>query len=131
MKIAKKTLTEIGEKLGLGKIQFDDIFRIGKPGSRNRPLFVRLLRTWDKKAIMRARGKLKDRKIFINDDLDEHERKINSTLITKLKELQTENAEIKGTIRFGVLTATLGDKHERYQVNEAGDVMQVVEEAIK
>jgi hypothetical protein len=66
-------LQELAKKLGLADLDFDYCQRIGKyfENSNNpRPLLVKLLRFRDKQKIFANKSKIREDRIFINDDLD-------------------------------------------------------------
>jgi hypothetical protein len=123
----EKIWTDLMESLQIGNIQFDDIYRLGKPGKPNRPLFVKLLRTWDKKTIMRSRIKLKGTKTFINDDMEKGERETNAILLSKLREVRQTAPNAKGFIRSGILTFKVGDELQKFQLDSEGTVVVATE----
>jgi len=106
----------LGEKLGI-EIDYDQAYRLGKPGTgKERPIFIRLLRTRDKLFIFSLRKKLKGTKIFINEDLDPEAREINSLLTRKWTELLKVNRNVKSYIRNSKLFVEDGTRRSVYSV---------------
>jgi len=91
-------ILDLSNKLGL-KIDYDHAFRLGKPSRANRPILLKLLRMKDKIEIIGSRRKLKGTGIYLNDDLNPEDRKTNSLLLQKMKELKTANPHARVAIK--------------------------------
>ena len=118
------SITELFTKIGVADVLFDDMYRIGKPGSKSRPLMIKLLRFWDKRKIIR--NKLKGTKVFINDDLGKEDKARNSILRNHLKTLQKQDKTKTGKIlRNGTLQVAENGSMKIYVVNESGLVVHL------
>lgn len=94
--------TDIVQKLGLKDIDCEDIRRLGLSNpSKVRPLLVKLVKMTDKIEIMKSRKMLKGTKVFIEDDLNIEERKLNARLREKFKDLRKDDPTITGFVRNG------------------------------
>jgi hypothetical protein len=63
------------------KVDFDECFRIGKPGGgKVRPILLKMLRIRDKRMILSHAKNLKGSKIYINEDLTKEQRIANAIL---------------------------------------------------
>jgi len=116
-------ITNLGSKLGM-VFDFDHAFRLGKNKGTGRPILIRLMRTRDKFRIFENRSKLKGTNIYINEDLTESERKKNSLLLKKAKELRQSNPYSKTIIRTGKLIFNDSIRKVIYTVNANGELQE-------
>uniref|UniRef100_A0A8D8VZW6 Uncharacterized protein n=2 Tax=Cacopsylla melanoneura TaxID=428564 RepID=A0A8D8VZW6_9HEMI len=65
----------------------DDYMRIGRPKQGgNRPILLKLMTQWKKREILKATGKLKNTKIFVEDDLTKEEVEEKKGLVEDMME---------------------------------------------
>lgn len=115
---------DVFEKMSIHGVEVDDIYRIGKKknNGKPRPILVKLLRSYQKKNIMREKKQLKGAKIYINDDLTFDERKVEKALRDKYRDMAKDNKDCRMGIRNGKMTVwKSGAKFAEYMV--VGDVV--------
>jgi len=117
------SIKEISTKLGF-PIDYDHAFRLGKRGQPNRPILLKFLRMKDKLQVLGEKKKLRDNNIFLNEDLSQEERKVNSILLGKRKELKTSYPHAKTTIRAGKLLFDDSVRKITYGVDEQGRIIE-------
>jgi len=115
----KKIIEELSGKLKLDVIDYDDCYRIGKPGNANRPLLIKCLRKNDKYKILSKTKELKGSKIYINHDLTKAQATKEKQLRDHLKVLKQTNPELRGVVYNGILTTfDKNNKSKKYNVRE-------------
>lgn len=108
-----KTIEELTNAMGIPDLDFDDAYRLGKPGNSAkgpRPVLLRLMKTRDKRTVFNNKKKLQTtppgpfEKVYIHEDQSVEERKIaKSDLRRKLKELKQADQQLTGSIRHNTL----------------------------
>ena len=111
---------------------FDDAFRLGKPGSGRRPVLLRLLRTRDKFTLFNAKKLLrleKDGKfanVYINEDKSKEEKEQEYELRRKVKDMQLTDPEFRGSIRGKSLHIRKGNTIVyRFKWENKGNIVEV------
>ncbi|CAL8127726.1 unnamed protein product [Orchesella dallaii] len=103
-----KCVEHLCNKMGLQEVLIDNVFRLGKKSSgatkRPRRIFVKLVRMVDKKSMIMAAKKMRNEKIFINDDLNAAERETGKILRDKFRALKRTEPDIRRLIRGDTMT---------------------------
>lgn len=104
----EKAVEGVFAKLGLKKVDIDDVTRIGKRDKADRPILVKLLKQKDVRAIMTEKRKLGKEKIYIERDLPEEDRTAAFELRKKFKEIKAKDGSLTSSIRTNTLTVWKG-----------------------
>jgi DNA repair exonuclease SbcCD ATPase subunit len=111
-------IKELANLLRLPAIDYADAYRVGRMiNNKPRPLIVKLVRFKEKIDILKSKRHLKGTYVFINDDLTVDERKSNSKLQEKKRDIMRSNNRAKCSIRFGKLHVESEGRHETFYVN--------------
>lgn len=105
----EKAVEGVFAKLGLKKVEIDDVIRLGKRDKADRPILVKLLRLKDMRAIMTEKKKLGKEKIYIERDLPAEDREAAFELRKKFKELKAKDGSLTSSIRNKTLTVWKGN----------------------
>lgn len=116
-------IKDLGTKMGI-IIDYDHAYRLGRKGKAKRPIMLKLLRTKDKFMILGAGSKLKGLDIYINEDQSPEERKQNTILLKKRKELKAGYPDAKISIKSGKLYYNDSIRSVTYTVDEHGNIQE-------
>lgn len=95
----EKAVEGVFAKLGLRKIDIDDVMRLGKRDKADRPILVKLVRQKDVRAILTEKRKLGKEKIYIERDLPDEDRLAAFELRKKFKEMKAKDGDLTSSIR--------------------------------
>lgn len=98
-----EAVNNLCEKVGIQQVLIDDVFRIGKKGSGDRPILLKLALKVDKKRLMKAAKSLRKEKIYLNDDQSQEERIVDGKLRAHFKSMKATKPDISFSIRNGVM----------------------------
>jgi len=111
-------------KIGFPKIDYDDIFRIGK--FTPRPIILKMLRRRDKTAVLVAKKNLKNfpetKNVFISSELTKREAEVEKQLRDTAKIWKQTDPALKFFIGNGTLLVESNGKKTRHGLNDEGAV---------